>query len=72
MRQPGVQRRRKNFLFLGERTDRCTLRLKTADGWQRIEFAPGDAPPLGDLEALVTESFLLLAPKPVRARFDER
>lgn len=60
----------KNFLFLGEKPGRCTLRLKSSDGWQKIEFDPDDAPPVTELEASVTESFLLLAPKKVQAQYD--
>lgn len=57
----------KNFLFLGEKPDLCTLRLKLAAGWQKIEFTPDEAPPLSELEAWITESFFLLAPKKVQA-----
>lgn len=59
----------KNFVFYGEKAAVCTLRLKLADGWTKIEFDPGDAPPLADIEQWVTESFMLLAPKKFRAKF---
>ena len=61
----------KNFVFLGEKADLCTLRLKLADGWQKIEFAPDEAPPLADIQAWITESFFLLAPKKVQALHTE-
>lgn len=53
----------KNFLFLGERADRITLRLKSANGWEKIEFAPEAAPDVDQLTTSVTESFELLAPR---------
>ena len=53
----------KNVLFLGEKPGRCALRSRSADVWQKIEFDPDDAPPVAELEASVTRSFLLLAPK---------
>lgn len=68
MRQPPVQRRGKNFVFLGERPDLCTLRLKLVDGWQKFEFAPEDAPPIDQIEAWITESLSLLAPTRVQRR----
>lgn len=61
----------KNFVFLGEKPDLCTMRLKLADGWQKIEFAPDDAPPLAEIEAWITESFFLLAPKRVQKLVSE-
>lgn len=61
----------KNFLFLGEKPGHCTLRLKSADGWQKIEFDPDDAPPVSELEASITESFFLLAPKKVQALYTD-
>ena len=60
----------KNFLFLGEKPDLCTLRLKLTAGWQKIEFPPDDPPPLEQVEAWITECFFLLAPKKVRALVD--
>jgi len=68
VRQPPVQRRGKNFVFLGERPDLCTLRLKLVDGWQKFEFAPEDAPPIDQIEAWITESLSLLAPTRVQRR----
>ena len=56
----------KNFVFLGEKDDLCTLRLKRAGGWEKIEFDPSSPPPASDLEAWVDESFTLLAPKRVQ------
>ena len=56
----------KNFVFLGEKDDLCTLRLKRAGGWEKIEFDPASPPPASDLEAWVEESFTLLAPKRVQ------
>lgn len=53
----------KNFAFLGEKDDECGLRLKLADGWTMLRFAPDAAPPIAELEAMVVESFRLLAPK---------
>ena len=60
----------KNFVFLGEKGSHCTLRLKLADGWQKIEFEADEPPPVSDLEAWITESFLLLAPKKIAAQLD--
>jgi hypothetical protein len=81
----------KNFAFLGEKEDRCSLRLKLGDsipdieasadvdpdrwqvgsnGWVLLTFPPDDAPTTTDLEFWVTESFRLLAPKRIVARFD--
>lgn len=62
----------KNFLFLGEKPGCCTLRLKSADGWQKIEFDPDDPLPVADLESSITESFFLLAPKKVQALHTDR
>ena len=57
----------KNFLFLGEKADLVTLRLKLLeDGWTKLEFDPKDAPPLARIEEMTTESFGLLAPARVR------
>lgn len=80
----------KNFVFLGEKAERCTIRLKldaSADdvrarsasddryevcggGWTKIVFDGQDAPAMDDLRLWITESFLLLAPKKVVAKFD--
>lgn len=62
----------KNFVFLGEKSGLCTMRLKSADGWEKIEIDPDDPPPVAELEAQITESFFLLAPKRVRALLDDR
>jgi len=53
----------KNFVFLGEKDDLCVLRLKLADGWQKIEFDPTDPPAIKQIQDWIDESFLLLAPK---------
>lgn len=53
----------KNFVFLGEKDEQCILRLKLADGWAKIEFDPADPPAVGEIQAWIDESFLLLAPK---------
>lgn len=53
----------KNFAFLGEKDDLCILRLKLADGWNKIEFDPADPPAIEQIHAWIDESFLLLAPK---------
>ena len=58
----------KNFVFLGEKGSQCTLRLKLAAGWTKIEFDGNDAPATAELESWITESFLLLAPKRVAAQ----
>ena len=58
----------KNFVFLGEKGADCTLRLKLADGWQKIEFDAADAPESKQIESWITESFLLLAPKKIAAQ----
>ena len=60
----------KNFVFYGEKADVCTLRLKLAAGWTKVEFQPDDPPPLGEIEDWMTESFLLLVPKKVQAKLD--
>ncbi len=59
----------KNFVFLGEKEGLCTLRLKLAAGWTKVEFDPDDPPNTGELEAWVTESFELLAPKRVLSSY---
>ena len=57
----------KNFVFLGEKDDVCTMRLKLEDGgWTLLEFSPDDPPPIADLERWIDESFRLLAPKRVQ------
>ena len=53
----------KNFVFLGEKDDLCTIRLKLADGWQKIEFDPAEPPDADELRSWIDESFSLLAPK---------
>jgi len=58
----------KNFVFYGEKADTCTLRLKLASGWTKVEFHPDDAPSVDEIEGWVTESFMLLAPKKVQAK----
>lgn len=60
----------KNFAFLGEKDDECGLRLKLADGWTMLRFAPDDAPPHEELEAAILESFRLLAPKKIVRQLD--
>lgn len=60
----------KNFVFLGEQTGLCTMRLKTAAGWQKLEFAPDAAPPADELRDQITESFFLLAPKRIQKLVD--
>ena len=59
----------KNFVFLGEKDDLCTLRLKLDSGWEKIEFDPADPPGQAELESWIEESFLLLAPKKVQAEY---
>lgn len=59
----------KNFVFLGEKDDLCTLRLKLGDGWTKVEFDPADPPDPAMIEAWIEESFLLLAPKKIRAQY---
>lgn len=56
----------KNFVFLGEKDDLCTLRLKLAGGWQKIEFPPDEAPSDDQIRSWIDESFQLLAPARVR------
>jgi len=58
----------KNFVFLGEKGAQCTLRLKLATGWTKVEFDAAEAPEMVELESWITESFLLLAPKKVAAQ----
>lgn len=58
----------KNFVFLGEKADTITVRLKLADGWHKLEFTADEAPAAAELEAMITESFFLLAPKKVQAQ----
>lgn len=60
----------KNFVFYGEKDLTCTLRLKRAEGWTKVVFSPHDAPPQDDLEAWITESYRLLAPKRLVARLE--
>lgn len=60
----------KNFAFLGEKADTCTLRVKLASGWEKIEFTADEPPHAADVFAWVTESFELLAPKRVRAVYE--
>ena len=59
----------KNFVFLGEKEALCTLRLKLAAGWTKVEFDPDDPPSACELEAWIAESFELLAPKRVLSAY---
>ncbi len=61
----------KNFAFLGEKGSECTLRLKLNDGWTKIVFDAAEAPSTKELEAWITESFLLLAPKKIAAQLPQ-
>ena len=60
----------KNFVFYGEKADVCTLRLKLATGWTKVEVRPDDPPPLAEVEDWMTESFLLLVPKKIQSKLD--
>lgn len=59
----------KNFVFVGEKNGICTVRLKLADGWTKLEIDPEDPPGLSELESAMEESFGLLAPKRVQAQY---
>ena len=62
----------KNFVFLGEKDDLCTLRLKLDSGWTKVEFEPTEPPSTSELESWIEESFLLLAPKRVRSTYGDQ